>query len=103
MLPWPLQDISARSPVTKHDAPTRQSFDSSRFPRPRLSMNDRRPEPTTVEESFEDVGLGDDRQPKGVQQMQQQQMPQPQKKRGFFSKFGNSEPQTDGILLKAQD
>lgn len=96
-------DISARSPVTKHDAPTRQSFDSSRFPRPRLSMNDRRPEPTTVEESFEDVGLGDDRQPKGVQQMQQQQMPQPQKKRGFFSKFGNSEPQTDGILLKAQD
>ncbi|TLS28560.1 hypothetical protein PpBr36_00380 [Pyricularia pennisetigena] len=101
--PFSLHDISARSPITKHDAPARQSLDSSRFPRPRLSMNERRPEPTTVEEPFEDVGLGDDRQPKGVQQMQQQQLPQPQKKRGFFSKFGSSEPQTDGILLKAQD
>lgn len=96
-------DVSAKSPVTTHDAPTRQSLDSARFPRPRMSMTERRPEPPTVEEPFEDVGLGEDQYPQDSQQPQKQQQPPPHKKRGFFSKFGHSESHADGILLKSQD
>lgn len=76
-------DISARSPVLAHDPP-RQSLDSARFARiPRSSVRDCgfEREPPTTEEAFEDVGLNDD----------QQQQAQPPKKRGFFSKFSDSQ------------
>lgn len=80
------QDITARSPIVANDgAPTRQSLDSARFPRmPRSSLTQRRfeKEPPTQEENFEDVGLNDDAK---------QQQP---KKRGFFSKFGDSHPES---------
>lgn len=73
-------DISARSPVANNDTPpTRQSLDSARFPRPRVSMSERRLEPPTAEDPFEDVGLDDDRH-------KQQQQP---RRKGFFSKFGS--------------
>ena len=50
---------------------------------PRSSLTQRRfeKEPPTQEENFEDVGLNDDTK---------QQQP---KKRGFFSKFGDSHPE----------
>lgn len=73
-----LQDISARSPVMSHEI-GRQSLDSARIPRlPRSAMNERRFErqPPTAEEGFEDVGLNDE-----TKQV---------KKKGFFSKFGDS-------------
>ncbi|KAK0104670.1 hypothetical protein ONS95_004944 [Cadophora gregata] len=72
-------DISARSPVVGHEI-GRQSLDSARLPRlPRSAMNERRFErqPPTAEEGFEDVGLNDE---------QAKQT----KKKGFFSKFGDS-------------
>lgn len=78
-------DISARSPVAaSHDTPpTRQSLDSARFPRPRMSMNERRLEPPTAEDPFEDVGLDDERHKAALQQ-------QHPKRKGFFSKFGSA-------------
>ena len=77
-------DISARSPVAaSHDTPpTRQSLDSARFPRPRMSMNERRLEPPTAEDPFEDVGLDDERHKAALQQHT--------KRKGFFSKFGSA-------------
>ncbi|KAI9051114.1 hypothetical protein LZ554_005217 [Drepanopeziza brunnea f. sp. 'monogermtubi'] len=77
-------DISARSPVLRasHEF-GRQSLDSAIIPRlPRSAMNERRFErqPPTAEEGFEDVGLNDEaKQPK---------------KKGFFSKFGDSNNET---------
>ncbi|KAK6958070.1 hypothetical protein Daesc_000863 [Daldinia eschscholtzii] len=71
-------DISARSPVMIRDQP-RQSLDSARFPQsPRISVRNRPWDPPTAEEGFEEVGLNDD----------QKQQP---KKRGFFSKFSESQ------------
>lgn len=61
----------------------RQSLDSSRISRlPRSAIGERRfeREPPTAEEGFEDVGLNDE---------QKQQLPQ--KKKGFFAKFGDSD------------
>ncbi|KAK3330845.1 hypothetical protein B0H66DRAFT_545030 [Apodospora peruviana] len=86
-------DICAKSPVvgaTTDPAPQRQSLDSAnaRFPRlPRSALYERRfeREPPTPEEGFEDVGLNDDNK-------QQQRHAAPPKKRGFFSKFGQSDP-----------
>ncbi|GJN68468.1 hypothetical protein VFPBJ_02937 [Purpureocillium lilacinum] len=81
-------DISARSPITGHDMPTRQSLDSARFPRLPRSAIDRRMmerQPPTAEEGFEDVGLDDHKQPP--------------RKRGFFSKFGDSQDK-DGHLAE---
>ncbi|KAG9231591.1 hypothetical protein BJ875DRAFT_486874 [Amylocarpus encephaloides] len=75
-------DISARSPVSTHDI-GRQSLDSARIPRlPRSAMNERRFErqPPTAEEGFEDVGLNDEAKHT--------------KKKGFFSKFGDSDAQS---------
>ncbi|KAM0287722.1 hypothetical protein ACHAQH_000253 [Verticillium albo-atrum] len=76
-------DISARSPMPSQDLPARQSLDSHRFPRLPRSAFDRKAvatEPPTVEESnFEDVGLNDDHK-----------HGQPQRKRGLFARFGDS-------------
>jgi len=72
------QDISARSPVVSADG-GRQSLDSARLPRlPRSAIGERRfhKHPPTAEEGFEEVGLNDE-----TKQV---------KKRGFFSKFGES-------------
>src|SRR4051812_21561064 len=58
----------------------RQSLDAARLPRlPRSAIGDRRFErqPPTAEEGFEDVGLNDE----NAKQV---------KKKGFFSKFGES-------------
>ncbi|KAH8676337.1 hypothetical protein BX600DRAFT_454809 [Xylariales sp. PMI_506] len=77
-------DISAKSPVIVQDVP-RQSLDSVRFPRlPRTSIRGHTfdKQPPTAEEGFEDVGLNDE------QKQSSQQAP---KKRGFFSKFGDSQ------------
>ncbi|KAL7628137.1 hypothetical protein AAE478_002335 [Parahypoxylon ruwenzoriense] len=74
-------DISARSPIVVYDRP-RQSLDSARFPQlPRTSIRSRpfERQPPTAEEGFEDVGLNDD-----LKQAQP-------KKRGFFSKFSESQ------------
>jgi hypothetical protein len=63
------------------EGPTRQSLDSTRFPRMPRGAGDWKtghPSPT-VEESFEDVGLDDN---KALNQ---------QRKRGFFSKFSDSQ------------
>ncbi len=80
VLPFCLQDISAKAPIVAHDLAPRQSLDSAaRLPRlPRSSLNDRRfdREPPTPEEGFEDVGLNDD------------QKQHPKKRGGFFAKFG---------------
>ena len=68
--------------------PTRQSLDSARFPRLPRSAIDRRMmerQPPTAEEGFEDVGLDDHKQPP--------------RKRGFFSKFGDSQDK-DGQLAE---
>ncbi|KAH6898483.1 hypothetical protein B0T10DRAFT_472793 [Thelonectria olida] len=72
-------DVSARSPIPTCDIPTRQSLDSARFPRLPRSAVDRpfERQPPTAEEGFEDVGLED-------------KQPQP-RKRGFFSKFSESQ------------
>ncbi|KAL8370140.1 hypothetical protein RB595_000496 [Gaeumannomyces hyphopodioides] len=76
-------DISARSPVASNDTPpTRQSLDSARFPRSRVSMSERRLEPPTAEDPFEDVGLDDDRH---------RQQQQHTRRKGFFSKFGSAD------------
>ncbi|KAK1777364.1 hypothetical protein QBC45DRAFT_191158 [Copromyces sp. CBS 386.78] len=93
-------DISAKSPIspTTGDfsfAP-RQSLDSARFPRmPRQSiLSERRfrRDFTTPEESFEEVGLNDDKQ-----------QTQPAKKRGFF-KFGSDAPEhATGTPLKEKE
>ncbi|KAL0475390.1 hypothetical protein QR685DRAFT_46194 [Neurospora intermedia] len=79
-------DISAKSPVSptagEFTFAPRQSLDSARFPRtPRQSVFSEhrfRRDFSTPEESFEEVGLNDDKQ-----------QAQPAKKRGFFSKFGS--------------
>lgn len=73
-------DISARSPVVGSETPTRQSLDSARFPRyPRSAVDWKMDHPSpTVEETFEDVGLDDSKQ-------------QQQRKRGFFSKFSDTQ------------
>ncbi|KAG9248807.1 hypothetical protein BJ878DRAFT_560929 [Calycina marina] len=71
-------DISARSPVPS-DNNGRQSLDSARLPRfPRSAIDSRRfdRQPATAEEGFEDVGLNDEKQQA--------------KKRGFFSRIGDS-------------
>lgn len=75
-------DITARSPIVTSDAPTRQSLDSARFPRlPRSAVDWKTGQPSpTVEESFEDVGLDDNKQNSHQQ-----------RKRGFFSKFSDSQ------------
>jgi hypothetical protein len=77
-------DISARAPVVGNDTPTRQSLDSARFPRlPRTAIDWKSDHPSPmVEETFEDVGLDDNKQ-----QLQQ-------RKRGFFSKFTDA-PEKD--------
>ncbi|KAH8808360.1 hypothetical protein F5884DRAFT_752899 [Xylogone sp. PMI_703] len=72
-------DISAKSPVLSYEI-GRQSLDSARMARlPRSAIGERRfdKQPPTAEEGFEDVGLNDD----------QSKHP---KKKGFFSKFGDS-------------
>jgi len=74
-------DISARSPIAKHDVPTRGSLDSHHFPRLPRSARDRKIDPPAVEEAFEEVGLDD----------QKNQPSQPLRKRGFFSKFGDGQ------------
>ncbi|KXX75378.1 hypothetical protein MMYC01_207498 [Madurella mycetomatis] len=85
-------DICAKSPIIQpvdSILPPRQSLDSKRFPgaapRSTLSLEQQRlrqwqleREPPTPEERFEDVGLNDSSENKQ----------QPQKKRGFFAKFG---------------
>ncbi|GAM82097.1 hypothetical protein ANO11243_000760 [Dothideomycetidae sp. 11243] len=68
-------DICARSPVIPPEARPRVSLDSRLACQPRHSSSFTRPEPTR-EEDFEDVGLNDD-------------LNKP-KKRGFFSRFGDS-------------
>ncbi|KAH8591667.1 hypothetical protein B0O99DRAFT_268195 [Bisporella sp. PMI_857] len=71
-------DVSARSPVI-HTDNGRQSLDSARLPRlPRSAIGNRNfdKQPPTTEEGFEDVGLNDENKQA--------------KKRGFFSKFGES-------------
>ncbi|PNP42502.1 hypothetical protein TGAMA5MH_05243 [Trichoderma gamsii] len=71
-------DISARSPVSAYDIPTRQSLDSARFSRmPRSAINRNSVQLPTADEGFEDVGLEDQKQ-------------QP-RKRGFFSRLTESE------------
>lgn len=74
-------DVSARSPIPSNEAPGRQSLDSSRFPRLPRAHFDRKAVPNhpPVEESFEDVGLHDDRK-------------DAPRKRGLFSRFGDSTP-----------
>jgi hypothetical protein len=80
-------DITARSPITNNDFPSRQSLDSARLPRiPRSAVERSFEQPPTAEERFEDVGLDDH---KYQQQQQPAQQAQPQK-RGFFSKFSDS-------------
>ena len=76
----PSQDISAKSPIISHEVPARQSLDSARFPRtPRSAYNYKvERQPPTAEEPFEDVGLDDQKQ-------------QPPRKRGFFSKFSETQ------------
>ena len=67
----------------------RQSLDSARLQRlPRSAIGDRRFErqPPTAEEGFEDVGLNDE------------QVRQQTKKKGFFSKFGEVSESTNGQL-----
>ena len=62
----------------------RQSLDSARIPRlPRSAINERRFErqPPTAEEGFEEVGLNDEAK-------------QQSKKKGFFSKFADSNTET---------
>jgi hypothetical protein len=74
-------DIAAKSPVhaSPHDSPARQSLDSSRFSRvPRTTFADLEP-PTLEEESFEDVGLDDQKAPP--------------RRRGFFFRY--SDPQEE--------
>ncbi|KAK1250121.1 hypothetical protein MKX08_010124 [Trichoderma sp. CBMAI-0020] len=67
-------DISARSPITAYDIPTRQSLDSARYSRmPRSAINRNSVQLPTADEGFEDVGLEDQKQPP--------------RKRGFFSKL----------------
>jgi len=78
-------DISARSPISTFDNPSRQSLDSRRklnaySPRPSFQEHARRSEQMSrepLEERFEDVGLNDEAKPQ-------------QKKRGFLSRFGDS-------------
>ncbi|KAL2759139.1 hypothetical protein ACRALDRAFT_1075410 [Sodiomyces alcalophilus JCM 7366] len=90
-------DISARSPVTNHDLPPRQSLDSARFPRfPRTNLHRSRvgEQPTVEESGFEEVGLHDEqgnkeRQPQ-QQQTQAQAQSQTQRRRGLFARFGDS-------------
>ncbi|KAF2151231.1 hypothetical protein K461DRAFT_280023 [Myriangium duriaei CBS 260.36] len=74
-------DICARSPVIPPEARPRVSLDSRVPYQPRHSSSFNRPEPTR-EEDFEDVGLNDD-----------QSKP---KKRGFFSRFGDSNNEQQG-------
>jgi hypothetical protein len=83
-------DVSARAPVMNHDAPTRQSLDSARYPRiPRSAIGSRiEREPPTAEERFEDVGLDD--QKHHQQQQQQNGQGQAPRKRGFFAKFSET-------------
>lgn len=63
--------------------PTRQSLDSSRLQRAPRSAPGRGigRQPPTPEESFEDIGLDDNKQ-------------QQPRKRGFFSKFGEAADST---------
>lgn len=86
-------DISARAQIV-HDLPPRSSLDSAGFSRvPRTSFRDRcfERQPPTAEEKFEDVGLNDEQKP----QPNQNQHQQPPKRRGLFSRFGDSqEPNT---------
>jgi len=93
------KDISARSPISTYESPTRQSLDSRRklnaySPRPSFQeQNIRRSEQIArepLEERFEDVGLNDEAKP--------------QKKRGFLSRFGdntNESPATEVKPLSA--
>jgi len=79
-------DISAKSPVLPQESFGRQSLDSARMQRlPRSAIGERRFErqPPTAEEGFEDVGLNDE------------QVKQQTKKRGFFSKFGEGSESTN--------
>ncbi|KAK3355934.1 hypothetical protein B0H65DRAFT_505756 [Neurospora tetraspora] len=97
-------DISAKSPISPTSPTTgnftfapRQSLDSARFPRmPRQSMLSerrfRRDFSNTPEESFEEVGLNDDKQ-----------QAQPAKRRGFFSKFGSDAPENATPLKEKEN
>jgi hypothetical protein len=84
-------DVSARSQIfANQDPATRQSLDSARYPRyPRSSVDRRmnRSPPTPEEEDFEEVGLED--------QKSQVQAQQQQRKRGFFSKFSDTQDKGD--------
>merc|ERR1711981_782020 len=94
-------DISARSPIPVHDTPVRQSMDSRRnlnaySPRPsfqqsRESFQNSREsfQRESVENKFEDVGLHDE---PSVQQ----------KKRSFFSRFGEDKPEAATTEAKPQ-
>ena len=94
-----LKDISARSPVSQNGVTTpRQSLDSKLIGSPRaFPTNGQFERPTTTdEEGFEDVGLtggsndGPNNQP-------QNEVKQPPKKKGIFSRFGdNSELPVSG-------
>ncbi|EGO53492.1 hypothetical protein NEUTE1DRAFT_74131 [Neurospora tetrasperma FGSC 2508] len=93
-------DISAKSPVSptagEFTFAPRQSLDSARFPRtPRQSVFSEhrfRRDFSTPEESFEEVGLNDDKQ-----------QAQPAKKRGFFSKFGSDAPENATPLKEKEN
>ncbi|KAK5655433.1 hypothetical protein OQA88_5704 [Cercophora sp. LCS_1] len=90
-------DICAKSPVSITESAPRGSLDSSRFARfPRSHPGERRfgQEPPTPEESFEDVGLNDDKQ--------QPLQPQHANKLRFFSKFGSNATTPDGNAAHSQ-
>ncbi|KAF2145574.1 uncharacterized protein K452DRAFT_324518 [Aplosporella prunicola CBS 121167] len=78
-------DISARTPLPEIDSRARQSLDSRQARLPRSSLNERRMgRPiSTTDEGFEDVGLNDEVKP-------------PTKKKGLFSRFGDSSDGTNG-------
>lgn len=71
------QDISARSPIPDLYSQPRQSLDSRRAFLPRSSLHQERIDKpyTPPDEGFEEVGLNDEVKPK---------------KRGLFSRFGDS-------------
>lgn len=67
-----------------HDLPARQSLDSARLGHRPPSRRLPRRVPTTEEEAFEEVGLGE---PAQQLHQQQQQGPPGGKRRGIFSMF----------------
>lgn len=79
-------DISARSPVVPQEPYIRGRHSLDTMTRlPRSAIGDRKFErqPPTAEEGFEEVGLNDENKPPA------QNMQQAQKRKSFFSKFGD--------------